>query len=120
MFNVKDKKNNQTSVSDTDREIPTLGKPCFRHYPCSLGLGFLGLHRGPIANNRFYLSINQMMVSLDILSLRFSYTKPVPDRLYGTYENLRLSSLVKRAPGLQKNYALFLNTLAYNRHNFDA
>ena len=25
IFNVMDKKNNQTSVSDADREIPTLG-----------------------------------------------------------------------------------------------
>ena len=48
------KKNNQSSVSDADRKIPTLWltddagnsvEPCFRHHPFTLGLGFLGLHR---------------------------------------------------------------------------
>ena len=48
------KKNNQTSVSDADREIPTFGsrdnaqnsvKPHFWHYLFTLRLGFLSLHR---------------------------------------------------------------------------
>ena len=49
-FDVIGKKNNQTFVSDADREILTLGstdnaKLRFRHYPFTLGFGFLGLHR---------------------------------------------------------------------------
>ena len=49
-FNVIGKKNNQTSISDADREIPTLGLKDnagneVQHYPLTLGLGFLDLHR---------------------------------------------------------------------------
>ena len=60
MFNVIGKKNNQTSVSDADREIPTLGstdnagnsgEPSFWHCPLTLGLGFLGLHRKPMIDS---------------------------------------------------------------------
>ena len=60
IFNVKGKKNNQTSVSNADLEIPTLGstdnagnevKPRFRHYPFTLGLVFLGLHRRQVLDS---------------------------------------------------------------------
>ena len=50
-FNFIGKKNNQTSVSDADREITTvgptekMGKPRFRHYRFTLELRFLDLHR---------------------------------------------------------------------------
>ena len=53
-FNVIDKKNNQTSVSDADRQIPILGPTdnainsvnlVSGIFPFTLGLGFLGLHR---------------------------------------------------------------------------
>ena len=39
------KKNNQSSVSVADR------KTRFRHYPFTLGLGFLGLHRRPMIDS---------------------------------------------------------------------
>ena len=45
-FNVRGKKNNQTSVSDADREIPTLGSTdYFRHYLFTLGLEYICLNR---------------------------------------------------------------------------
>ena len=53
IFNVIGKKNNQTPVSDVNREIP---KPRFRHYPLTLGLGFLGLHRRTMTDS---ISLNR-------------------------------------------------------------
>ena len=49
-------KNNQSSVSDADRDpIPRLvGR--FRHYPFILSLGFLGLHRRQLIDS-IYLHI---------------------------------------------------------------
>ena len=50
IFPIIGKKNNQSSVSDADREIPTIkstdnaGNSIYRLYPFTLGLGFLGLH----------------------------------------------------------------------------
>ena len=60
LFQRLGKKNNQSWVSDADREIPTLGstdnagnsvKPCFRHHLFTLGLGFLCLHRRPMIDS---------------------------------------------------------------------
>ena len=52
IFNVIGKKNNQTSVSDADREIPTLGSMDDAKNSVSLvftfRLGFLCLHRRPM------------------------------------------------------------------------
>ena len=53
MFNIIGKKNNQTSVSDADQEIPTVGLTDTVGNSVNLvsgigrlhGLGFLGLHR---------------------------------------------------------------------------
>ena len=53
IFPIIGKKNNQSSVSDVDQEIPTLRStdsagnsvPCFQHFPFTLGLGFLCLHQ---------------------------------------------------------------------------
>ena len=61
IFPIKGKKNNQSSVSDADQEIPSLGsmdnagnsdnpiqsifRPRSQHFPFTLGMGFLGLHR---------------------------------------------------------------------------
>ena len=65
-FNVICKKNNQIYFPDSDREIPSLGstdnagnsvkcrklgKPRFRQYPFTLGLGFLCLHRRPMIDS---------------------------------------------------------------------
>ena len=59
-FPIIGKKNNQSSVSDADREIPTLGSTdntgnsvnlVSRHYPFTLGLESLGLHRGPMIDS---------------------------------------------------------------------
>ena len=56
------KENNQTSVSDADREIPTIGskdnagnevKTSFPALSITLGLGFISLHRGPIIDSIF-------------------------------------------------------------------
>ena len=47
-------------VSDADREIPTISKPCFRHYPFTLGFGFLYLHR-------------RLMIDSICLAYRFVY-----------------------------------------------
>ena len=66
-FNVIGKKNNQTLVSEADREILTLGstenagnlvKPRFRHYPFTLGLGFHDLHRKPMLDYIYLFSGN--------------------------------------------------------------
>ena len=60
IFNVKGKKNNQTSASDADRETLALGStdnagnlvnPSFPPYPFTLGLRFFGLHRGPMLDS---------------------------------------------------------------------
>ena len=62
IFQRKGKKNNQSSVSDADREIPTLGStnnagnsvnPRFQHCPSTLGLGFLGLHQRPMIESMY-------------------------------------------------------------------
>ena len=62
VFRIIGKKNNVSSVSDANREIPTLGstdnagnevKPRFRHYPFTFELGFLGLHRRPMIDSLF-------------------------------------------------------------------
>ena len=48
------KKNNQSSVSDVNREIPETprdGKPRFRYHPFTLGLGFLCLHWRPMIDS---------------------------------------------------------------------
>ena len=54
IFPIKGKKTNQSSVSDEDREIPTLGSTDYAGnwvnlisgiIRVTLGLGFLGLHR---------------------------------------------------------------------------
>ena len=74
-FNDIGKNNNQTSVTDADRKIPTLEstdnagnevnrhyplafglgflKLRFRHYPFAFELGFLGMHRGPMIDGIF-------------------------------------------------------------------
>ena len=51
-YSIIAKKNNQSSVSDADQEIPNLWStdnarflPSFLHYQLTHGLGFLGLHR---------------------------------------------------------------------------
>ena len=53
--NVIGKKNNLTSVSDADREIPTLGSTDNAgnavNYSFTLGLGFLCLHRRPMTDS---------------------------------------------------------------------
>ena len=62
IFNVTHKKNNQSLVSDADREIPTLGSTDNAgnngktryprlHFPFIVGLGFLGLHRRPMIDS---------------------------------------------------------------------
>ena len=40
IFPIKGKNNNQLLVSDGDREIPTISKPCLWHYPLPWGLDF--------------------------------------------------------------------------------
>ena len=53
-FNVIGKKYVQTSVSDANRENsnPRVnGKARFRHYPFTLGLGFLCLHQRPMLDS---------------------------------------------------------------------
>ena len=50
------KKNDQTTVSDADRDITSLGssenvgKTCFREYPFTLGFGFLSQHWKPMTD----------------------------------------------------------------------
>ena len=60
IFPIIGKKNNQSLVSDADREIPTLRSTDnagnsvnlrLRHYPSTLGLEFLGLHRRPVTDS---------------------------------------------------------------------
>ena len=59
MFNIIGKKNNQTSVSDADQEIPTVGSTDTVGNSVNLvsgivrlhGLGFLGLHRKPMLDS---------------------------------------------------------------------
>ena len=62
-FYVIGKKNNQTSVSGADQEIPTLGSTynaehevsSFRHYPLTRGLGLLGLLWRPMFDYFSYI-----------------------------------------------------------------
>ena len=65
IFNIIGKKNDQTSVSDAGREIPSLGStdirklciPRFRHYPLTLGLGFLCLHQRPMIDYIYHTPV---------------------------------------------------------------
>ena len=66
-FNVIGKKNNQTSVSDADRQIPTLGSTDnagnsvnfvsgFWYYPFTFGFGVFGFIAFIIFKNLFLIS----------------------------------------------------------------
>ena len=70
IFPITGKKHNKSSVSDADREIPTSGQrkvtgnPVNRHYPFSVGLGFLGLYCGSMKD-----SIDPGMISYLLLEV---------------------------------------------------
>ena len=71
------------------RIMPKLGKPRFRHYPFTLGLGFLCLHRRPMIDSIFLTFETEFVLFLAVLE-----NSVLPMGWDSSHETLNMTSIV--------------------------